>query len=87
MLATHSAQRPGFPFGSVVAYAADAAGRPVLWLSDLAEHTRNPAADPRASLPADGRSDRGPDERAGRSLATGPASVATGHRVAVARRW
>lgn len=50
MLATHCAQRPGFPFGSVVTYAADAAGRPVLWLSDLAEHSRNLATDPRASL-------------------------------------
>ncbi|MGD9530744.1 HugZ family protein [Pseudonocardia sp.] len=50
MLATHSAVHPGFPFGSVVTYAADADGRPVLWLSDLAEHSRNLAADARASL-------------------------------------
>lgn len=49
-LATHSAAHPGFPFGSVVTYAADDAGRPVLWLSDLAEHSRNLAADARASL-------------------------------------
>ncbi|MGQ0574386.1 MAG: HugZ family pyridoxamine 5'-phosphate oxidase [Pseudonocardia sp.] len=50
MLATQSVQRPGFPFGSVVTYAADPAGRPLMWLSDLAEHSRNLAADPRASL-------------------------------------
>jgi heme iron utilization protein len=42
----------GFPFGSLVAYAVDDAGRPVLCLSDLAEHSRNLAADPRASLMA-----------------------------------
>ena len=50
MLATHSVERPGFPFGSVVTYAADPGGHPVMWLSDLAEHSRNLAADPRASL-------------------------------------
>jgi heme iron utilization protein len=42
----------GFPFGSLVSHAVDAAGRPLLLLSDLAEHTRNLAADPRASLMA-----------------------------------
>ncbi|MEU7815031.1 pyridoxamine 5'-phosphate oxidase family protein [Pseudonocardia sp. NPDC049154] len=40
----------GFPFGSVVAYALDDEGSPLLCLSDLAEHSRNLAADPRASL-------------------------------------
>jgi len=34
----------------VASYAADGAGRPLLWLSDLAEHSRNLAVDPRASL-------------------------------------
>ena len=42
----------GFPFGSLVSYAIDADGRPLLCLSDLAEHSRNLAADPRASLMA-----------------------------------
>jgi heme iron utilization protein len=42
----------GFPFGSLVAYAVDGTGRPLLCLSDLAEHSRNLAADPRASLMA-----------------------------------
>jgi heme iron utilization protein len=42
----------GFPFGSLVAYAVDDGGRPLLCLSDLAEHSRNLAADPRASLMA-----------------------------------
>jgi putative heme iron utilization protein len=42
----------GFPFGSLVAYAVDDVGRPLLCLSDLAEHSRNLAADPRASLMA-----------------------------------
>jgi putative heme iron utilization protein len=42
----------GFPFASLVAYAVDEVGRPLLCLSDLAEHSRNLAADPRASLMA-----------------------------------
>jgi heme iron utilization protein len=49
-LSTTSVEPAGYPFGSVVSYAPDGAGRPVLWLSDLAEHSRNLAADPRASL-------------------------------------
>jgi putative heme iron utilization protein len=42
----------GFPFGSLVSHAVDQQGRPLLLLSDLAEHTRNLASDPRASLMA-----------------------------------
>ncbi|HUR75264.1 MAG TPA: DUF2470 domain-containing protein [Sporichthya sp.] len=60
-LATMSTECPGFPFGSLVAYSVDDRGRPILCLSSLAEHSRNIAADPRASLlvtaPEDG-SDR-----------------------------
>ena len=40
----------GHPFGSVVPYATDRQGRPILLLSRIAEHTRNLLADPRASL-------------------------------------
>jgi heme iron utilization protein len=42
----------GFPFGSLVSHAVDPHGRPLLLLSDLAEHSRNLTADPRASLMA-----------------------------------
>lgn len=61
-LATMSTECPGFPFGSLVAYSVDERGRPILCLSSLAEHSRNIAADPRASLmvtaPEDGVNDR-----------------------------
>lgn len=40
----------GYPYGSAVSYAVDAAGAPVLLLSELAEHTANARRDPRASL-------------------------------------
>jgi putative heme iron utilization protein len=50
-LATVGAREPvGYPFGSLVGYALDDLGRPLLCLSDLAEHSTNLAADPRASL-------------------------------------
>lgn len=49
-LSTLSADAAGAPFGSLVGYAADERGRPLLCLSDLAEHSRNLAADRRASL-------------------------------------
>jgi hypothetical protein len=49
-LATLSTECPGYPFGSLVGYAVDDLGRPLLCLSGLAEHSRNMAADPRASL-------------------------------------
>lgn len=40
----------GFPYGSLVQYACDAQGRPLMLISDLAEHTQNLLLDPRASL-------------------------------------
>src|SRR6185312_8686306 len=50
-LATMAVDRAaGYPFGSLVACAADDAGRVVLCLSDLAVHAVNLAADPRASV-------------------------------------
>jgi len=51
-LATHSARLPGFPFASHAPFVLDGACRPVLLLSNLAEHTRNLARDARASLMA-----------------------------------
>jgi hypothetical protein len=44
----------GGPHVSLVACATDFCGAPVLLISDLAEHTRNLRADPRASLLIDG---------------------------------
>jgi heme iron utilization protein len=49
-LSTHSRKFEGFPFGSVMPYAADGLGRPVLFVSSMAMHTQNLHKDPRASL-------------------------------------
>jgi putative heme iron utilization protein len=49
-LSTHSQKFPGFPFGSMMPYAADELGRPVFFISSMAMHTHNLKQDPRASL-------------------------------------
>jgi putative heme iron utilization protein len=50
VLSTLSAKLGGYPFGSIVPFVLDRDGRPAILISALAEHTRNLAADPRASL-------------------------------------
>lgn len=49
-LSTLAVDPPGHPFGSVVTYAPDDDGNPLLLMSTMAEHARNLTADPRASL-------------------------------------
>lgn len=50
VLSTLSLRYGGHPFGSLVPYALDHDGRPVVLVSRLAEHTRNIEADARVSL-------------------------------------
>lgn len=50
VLSTVGLDPAGYPFGSVATYALDPAGRPIVFVSTMAEHTRNAAVDPRASL-------------------------------------
>lgn len=50
VLATISLDLPGFPFGSVTPYCADEHGQPIIYISTIAQHTRNILADPRVSL-------------------------------------
>src|SRR5688572_30869932 len=50
ILSTLALEPAGYPFGSVATYAIDDAGRPIVFVSTMAEHTRNAAADPRASV-------------------------------------
>ncbi len=50
MLSTLSVDMDGFPFGSVVPYCLDRQGRPIVLISDIAQHTKNVVADPRACL-------------------------------------
>lgn len=50
VLSTHSCEMAGFPFGSLAPFAMTLEGQPLLYVSRLAEHTRNLAADPRCCL-------------------------------------
>ncbi|NCS65612.1 MAG: pyridoxamine 5'-phosphate oxidase [Hydrogenophilales bacterium CG03_land_8_20_14_0_80_62_28] len=50
VLSTLSRRLDGFPFGSVSPFILDQVGRPVILISEIAEHTRNIDADPRVSI-------------------------------------
>lgn len=61
VLSSHSASHPGYPFGSVVPYLVDADGHMLIHISELAEHSKNIAVDPRVALTiADIRDDSRP---------------------------
>jgi hypothetical protein len=82
-LSTIAADSGGVPFGSLVAHAVDELGRPLLCLSDLAEHSRNLTADPRASImvtePSDNTGDTEGDPLArGRVTLLGEVTVLAG---------
>ncbi len=49
-LSTLSRKHPGFPFGSLMPFALDPAGRPLFLISNMAMHTQNLRSDPHASL-------------------------------------
>lgn len=61
VLSSHSTKLPGYPYGSALPCATDHAGRPVLLISHLAEHTHNLEADARVSFLV---ADLGPDVQA-----------------------
>jgi putative heme iron utilization protein len=50
VLSSHSVKFPGFPYGSALPHATDHAGRPIVVISHLAEHTHNVEADARVSF-------------------------------------
>lgn len=50
MLSTHSQRYAGFPFGSVVPYLISPSGRVAIFISHLAEHTKNILADNKVAL-------------------------------------
>jgi putative heme iron utilization protein len=52
VLSTISLDVPGYPFGSLTPYCFDENGQPIVYISLIAQHTRNIMADPRLSLTA-----------------------------------
>jgi putative heme iron utilization protein len=85
-LSTLSRKRPGFPFGSVMPYVLDDAGRPVFLISTMAMHTQNLQQDPRASLLVIQADTGGDVLGAARVTVVGNASVIPEPEVAEARR-
>ena len=50
VLSTLSVKLGGFPFGSIVPFCNDQNGYPIIYISTIAEHTKNILADSRVSL-------------------------------------
>ncbi len=50
VLSTISLDVPGYPFGSVTPYCADEQGQPIIYISYIAQHTKNILVDSRVSL-------------------------------------
>jgi putative heme iron utilization protein len=50
VLSTVSIDLPGYPFGSVTPYCTDRMCRPIVYISHIAQHTKNILADSRVSL-------------------------------------
>lgn len=50
VLSTLSVDVEGFPFGSITPYCFDRCGHPVIFISSIAQHTKNIGRDPRVSL-------------------------------------
>jgi putative heme iron utilization protein len=50
VLSTISLDVPGYPFGSVTPYCVDRDCQPVVYISGIAQHTRNIIANPKVSL-------------------------------------
>jgi putative heme iron utilization protein len=76
-LGTSDREEPGRPYVSLAMVALDLDATPLLLLSDLAEHTRNIAADPRVSLLFDATVDAPVPLSAARATLQGRAAVTT----------
>ena len=50
VLSTHSVTERGYPFGSITAYIVTKEGDLAIFISDLAEHTRNIKVNPKVSI-------------------------------------
>lgn len=87
VLSTWSLAMPGFPFGSLAPFAMTHEGCPLIYVSRIAEHTRNLAANPRACLTAV-EATRGNRQALGRTSLLGEAhELPAAERGAAAERY
>lgn len=89
VLSTLSSRLQGHPFGSVVPYIVLPDGRLALYISDLAEHTKNLLADARAALTVFEPDDLKADPQAGArlTLAVSAQRLSAAEAGAVAARY
>ena len=85
MLSTVSRKHTGFPFGSLMPFALDAKGRPVILISSMAMHTQNLHDDPRCSLFVTQPAEDGDPLGAARATLLGRAAMLTGEQRAAVR--
>jgi hypothetical protein len=84
-LSSLSRKLAGFPFGSLMPYALDGAGRPLFLISNMAMHTQNLKADRRASLFVSQASPDGDPLGAARATLVGDAEPVPGDDLASVR--
>ena len=84
-LSTISRKHEGFPFGSLMPYAMDDAGRPIFLISNMAMHTQNLRAEPRASLFVSQSAADGDPLGAARATLVGTATPVIAEEIAAAR--
>jgi putative heme iron utilization protein len=84
-LSTMSRKHAGFPFGSLMPFALDPAGRPVFLISNMAMHTQNLKTDPRCSLFLAQAASDGDPLGAARATLIGHAEPVPGHDAASVR--
>lgn len=84
-LSTCSRKHEGFPFGSLMPYALDSKGRPLFLISNMAMHTQNVKADPRASLFVAQAAPDGDPLGAARATLMGPVTPVPDNDLASAR--
>jgi putative heme iron utilization protein len=84
-LSTLSRKHAGFPFGSLMPYALDSAGRPIFLISSMAMHTQNLKANPHASLFVSQTADDGDLLGAARATLVGRAESVPAGDLAAAR--
>jgi putative heme iron utilization protein len=85
-LSTLSRKHPGFPFGSLMPFALDPAGRPIFLISNMAMHTQNLKTDPRCSLFIGQAADGGDALGTSRATLIGHAEPVGEHEVASVRK-
>jgi heme iron utilization protein len=81
VLSTLSKRLGGWPFGSVAPYALDRTGAPVVFISTIAEHTKNIDADDRVSLLVQEQATNGDVQAHGRLTVLGRGRRVTGDEV------